>query len=404
MVESRRAPWVCVPFLVSACLSATPVKKDAGPSDGPAAKSDGSPRDVAADTGGGGTGGVPVDAPVDRTPSDVVLPPAALAVNNQFGAIYDGIIKTNCSPCHTTVVPRKGMLDMGDPMTAITSLTSVMTMCATATPKLRVVPGSPDDSYVIKKLTGAPGICGARMPFMCVEAGDGGAPDAVADAVAEDAAPDAEGDAGVDAGGIDGRRLDGGKLDVRPPDALADAAADAEVDAGPPRACLGPDSIAAIRSWILTGAKIGKLLVNDGLNASMWSIEGNLQAGMTGGTHPWSDYPATYIAAVDPAAMGLVGKTYVKVAANSKRYDAGPQAVLTLTAQADVYLIVDDRWGASPTWLTGWADTGWNFTVWENTTRPNLAFSLYKKTAPAGDLALPPIGANNAYDYFIIVD
>jgi hypothetical protein len=400
MIETRRVACLCVPFLIGACLTATPTKRDAGPTDaGPTdagGTSDAAPRDGAVDTGGGGTGGT-ADAPPDRTPADVVLPPPVLAVNNQFGAIYDGIIKTSCSPCHTTQMPPRGMLDMHDAMTAITSLTTGTTMCATANPKQRVVAGNPDDSYVIKKLTGAPGICGARMPFMCVEMGDGGAPDAEVDAAEDDAASDAGPDAVADAARADGKR------DTHLPDAVGDAPADVAADAGPPRACLTLDQIGAIRSWIVTGAKIGQLLVNDGMYGSMWSIEGNLQVGMTG-SRPWTDYPATYIAAVDPGVQALVGKTWVKVAANSKRYSAGPQATLTLTAPADVYLVVDDRWGPSPPWLSGWADTASNFTVWESATRPSLGFSLYKKSAPAGDLQLPAIGANTAYDYFIIVD
>jgi hypothetical protein len=93
--------------------------------------------------------------------------------------------------------------------------------------------------------------------------------------------------------------------------------------------------------------------------------------------------------------------------AASKTYLGGPQATITLLSPADVYLVVDDRWAAAPVglgWLAGWTDTNLSFTVYENNTRPALPFSVYKQAAPAGNVTVPAIGANNAFDYFIIVD
>jgi hypothetical protein len=400
--------FICLGLVGAGCLSSDPAKKDGG-TDGTGG-SGGNTKDAApADAPGGSGGSGGADAPpADRMPIDTPPPPPpAEAVNAEFNGIYDTILKVRCSPCHTTQQPRAGMLDMADVGTAFGSLTKESTSCATAIPKERVVPGKPDDSYVIKKLLGAAGICGMRMPRGCVDAPDGGASEdsAVADSAAADAPlalPDASADAEEDGGAPDTRRVRDARADTTPPppDAGADAGADA---AGPPRLCLGPETVGVIRQWIQSGAKVGRLLVNDGLNAANWSLQGNLQVG-TGGARPWTDYPNTYIVSVDPPLQGLLGKSWVRLAAASKNFKDGPQATLTLVAPADVYLVVDDRWAANTAWLAGWTDTGSNFVIYENATRPALGFSLYKKTAPAGELALPSIGANNAYDYFIVID
>ena len=77
----------------------------------------------------------------------------------------------------------------------------------------------------------------------------------------------------------------------------------------------------------------------------------------------------------------------------------------TLSALADVYLVVDDRFvpgGVAP-WLSGWTDTGLNAVVFESATK-SWPFSLYKKSVPAGAVTVPAIGDNRAFDYFIIID
>jgi hypothetical protein len=386
---------VCLCVGLAACLKATPppVKEDAAVGGAGGGSNDG-PMDT-----GGSDGGDALVA--DRTPTDG--PPPAAAANVYFASLYDSIFKVRCAPCHVTQMPRSGMFDLGDVTIALASLTTGTTGCASATPKERVVPGKPDDSYLIKKLTGAPGICGLRMPRGCVEAGDAGPPPDAA--VVADASPDAAVDTADARVSSDGR-ADATTADARSdtqPDATPDASPDAPPDAGPPPVCLAPDSLDAIKAWILTGAKVGGLLVNDGANAPNWSLQGNLQVGPMG-AHPWTDYAKTYVAAVDTPASGLVGKSWVRLPAASKNFKNSPQAVLTLRAPADIYLVVDDRWGPSLPWLAGWTDTTWNFTIWESDTRPALPFSLYKKSAPAGDLELPAIGANNAYDYFIVID
>lgn len=367
--------------------------------------------------GAGGAGGTMAgadgsagrDAGPDRPPVDAGPPPDAAPPRPtaEFIAIYDTVLKTACAPCHVTTTPRSAMLDLGDVMTAFTALTTGSTACATAMPKEHVLGTRADDSYLIKKLIGAPGICGMRMPRGCLDQVDAGAP---ADGPADDAAPapdaavmDAAGVDAADAAEMDAAEMDAASLEVaadRPP-------ADAATDARPPLACLPPSAIESIKAWINGLGKIRSMVVHDPVYGHTWQTQTNFQIGQTG-AHPWVDYPNAYVVSVDPAVMGLIGKPWVKVHAQSKSYVAGPQATLTLSAPADVYLVVDDRWfGANPmpAWLNGWTDSGANFLVYENATRPMLPFSLYKQNVPAaGPVNVPPIGATTAFDYFIIVD
>jgi hypothetical protein len=351
--------------------------------------------------GSGGSGGMggggpldPItarmpDAGVDRPPIPGEAPTA------QFVAIHDNVIKLRCGPCHLTQVPRAGNLDLADAPTALASLTRGSTGCASAFPRARVVAGQPDDSYLMKKLVGAAGICGARMPKGCDEPDAGPDHDLLADA-----------DARADARAADGPGRHPPAADAAVADALPDAGTDvASADGMVAAGCLAPAAIQALRSWILTGAKIRALAVHDFDRAATWSIESDLQVG-TMGAHPWVDYPGTYLVSVDPGATRLLGKSWIKVNAQSKIFAGGPQATITLAAPADVYLVVDDRWsaGAAPAWLGGWTDTTLNFVMYESANRPALPFSLYVKSAPGGDITLPAIGETRAYDYFVVVD
>jgi hypothetical protein len=149
--------------------------------------------------------------------------------------------------------------------------------------------------------------------------------------------------------------------------------------------------------------KLASLVVHDTANAAGWSIQPNFATGMTG-AHPWSDtqWAPSYVTSVDAGANMLLGDQWLKVVTLSKDYAGGPQATITLNGPADVYMAVDDRWGAVA-WTAGWTDSGLNIVVWESTSRPALPFSLFTKTAQTGALDLPMIGADNEYDYFIIV-
>jgi hypothetical protein len=148
--------------------------------------------------------------------------------------------------------------------------------------------------------------------------------------------------------------------------------------------------------------KIAKLTVYDSANASSWSIQRNFQVG-SNGAHPWVDYASSYISSIDSAANVLLGNEWVKLAAASKLYTGGPQAAITLAAQSDVYIMVDDRWGTTPSFTSGWTNTGWNMVIWETSTR-SFPFSIFRKTAQTGTVTFPSIGSNTTYDFFIVVD
>jgi hypothetical protein len=148
--------------------------------------------------------------------------------------------------------------------------------------------------------------------------------------------------------------------------------------------------------------KITNLTVYDTANASSWSIQRNFQIG-TGGAHPWVDYAPSYISSIDAAANVLLGKEWIKIAAASKLYTGGPQAAITLAAASDVYIMVDDRWGTTPSFTAGWSNTGWNLVVWETSSR-SFTFSIFRKTAQTGTVTFPSIGSNTTYDFFTVVD
>jgi hypothetical protein len=147
------------------------------------------------------------------------------------------------------------------------------------------------------------------------------------------------------------------------------------------------------------------LTVHDSANASGWSIKTNFQVGSS--TKPWVDYSTTYVSAWNSNLNNLLGKTWIAAKSASKQYTGASQATIGLPATANVYLVVDDRWGAPPStpyaWSSGWSDTGQNITVRESGST-NRTFSVYKKTGVSGNVTLPKIGANNAFNYFAIIE
>jgi hypothetical protein len=441
----RRLVVVCLGMAVAAAACGGDIRKrDGGSSQGGSGGRGGTPGLGGSGGTGGGSGGTGGgmggsggaggaggtagrDAGPDRPPVDASTTDAgAMGPSAQFVMLYNDILRPNCSPCHVTNTPRSGMFDLGDVMTAFTTLNTGATACATAMPKDFVVNTRADDSYLIKKLVGAADICGVRMPRGCTVMTDGGTPptpDAMPmpapDAAAPDAGAAADTSPPVDAADTDAAAIDAAAVDAAAVDAAAidvaavdvagpapDVTRDTTTDAAPPpRACLTPAMIDTLKAWINGLPKLKALMAHDPAYGNTWSIQTNLQVGAMTGSRPWVDYPNTYLVSVDMAAMNLIGKPWVKVHAQSKAYNGGPQATLTLTAPADVYLVVDDRWGMNPVWLAGWTDTGANFTVFENATRPMLPFSIYKKSmATAGTVTTPPIGANTAFDYFIVID
>ncbi len=154
-----------------------------------------------------------------------------------------------------------------------------------------------------------------------------------------------------------------------------------------------------------TASKIAGLVVYDTepTRAPLWSVQTDFEIGSTG-AHPWLDWPNTYFLSADPPAMLLLGKEWIAVAAESKRYTGGPEATLTISGSADLYMPVDDRWIIPPAWTAGWVDTGWNMIAWESLNRPSLVFSIFAKPRVSGSIDLPEIGDTTGYNYFIIVN
>src|SRR5258705_7469759 len=136
---------------------------------------------------------------------------------------------------------------------------------------------------------------------------------------------------------------------------------------------------------------------------ALWSVQRDFEIGVNG-IYPWGDWPKTYILSMDPPANLLLGKYYIAVASESKQYTGGPQATVTFSAPADLYMIYDDRWMMVPWTAAGWTDTGWNMIVYESVNRPSLAFSVLMRSVPAGPLDLPLIGDNTGYNYVIVVN
>jgi hypothetical protein len=155
----------------------------------------------------------------------------------------------------------------------------------------------------------------------------------------------------------------------------------------------------------VTPGLITRLVVHDddGTRAGLWSVEPSFQIGQAA-TNPWADpqWAETYVASLDPAAAALLGHQWVRVSTESKQYTGGPQATLTLQRAADVYMMVDARWGASPSWTTGWASTGWTASVYEGKSARTFSFLIFRRSVEAGNVDLPAIGSSMAYNYFII--
>jgi hypothetical protein len=151
--------------------------------------------------------------------------------------------------------------------------------------------------------------------------------------------------------------------------------------------------------------KIAGLVVHDDVaaQASAWLVQQNFQIG-TGGAHPWFDYPDTYVASLDSAGNFFLGNEWIRVHAQSKKYVGGPQATITLNGTADVYLLIDDRWGTNPSFLAGWSNAGFKIQVFEIPGSQTRPFSVFRKIGQTGSVTTPQIGASTAFNYFVIVD
>jgi hypothetical protein len=152
---------------------------------------------------------------------------------------------------------------------------------------------------------------------------------------------------------------------------------------------------------------IGGLVVHDtdASRAVLWSLESNFQIGATA-TRPWADpqWAATFVQSLDAGAGLLLGDQWIRVSAESKKYTGGPQATITLSRAADLYMIVDARWGTTPSFTAGWTNLGLSASVFEGSSGSFFTFRIYRRTVPAGSFDLPGIGDNDAYNYFIVAE
>jgi len=88
--------------------------------------------------------------------------PTPVSTAPTLSAIQAQIFDPACTSCHTDVgrTPFGGLnLKAGSAFAALVNVPSTGKPGA-----IRVIPGNPNDSYLVQKLEGAPGIVGARMP------------------------------------------------------------------------------------------------------------------------------------------------------------------------------------------------------------------------------------------------
>jgi hypothetical protein len=102
----------------------------------------------------------PIPSPA---PSPAPAPSPSPALQPTFSSIRTQVFQVWCSACHSAVgrVPEAGLrLDANAPYDGLVNAPSSGKPGA-----IRVVPGSPDNSYLIHKLEGRFDIVGSRMPL-----------------------------------------------------------------------------------------------------------------------------------------------------------------------------------------------------------------------------------------------
>ena len=110
--------------------------------------------------GGGGGGGANCKKP----------PPATVSFSGNIQPIFNRSCATSTA-CHVGATAAQGLQ-----LTAGTSYGAIVNVPATEKPKLLLVkPGAPNDSYLLQKVEGAPGIAGVEMPQGCPGTPLGGA-------------------------------------------------------------------------------------------------------------------------------------------------------------------------------------------------------------------------------------
>lgn len=109
-----------------------------------------------------------VTAACDEALSDLTGPtpnlkPTFASIQKEIFATTDSSGRVACTNCHFPGGPANGTgLFLNDPATAYALLVGRASRQAPG--QTLVVPGDPDNSYLVKKLEGAPGIVQSRMP------------------------------------------------------------------------------------------------------------------------------------------------------------------------------------------------------------------------------------------------
>jgi hypothetical protein len=120
-----------------------------------------------------------------------------------------------------------------------------------------------------------------------------------------------------------------------------------------------------------------------------WNIMQNLQVGDT----QYSDRSFTFTS----VPSNVRGAEWIQTANDSKSSTSSTIATFTVTQNATVYVAFDDR-ASTPSWLSGWSDSGMNLVNSEPVT-----FSLRSKSYTAGQQVSLGPAAGSAYGMYTVV-
>ena len=148
-------------------------------------------------------------------------------------------------------------------------------------------------------------------------------------------------------------------------------------------------SVAASLNVVSNLALVTNLSVKDTANAVDWSIQHNLQVG----DKIYGDRAYTFKIVFDR----VVGADWIRPANDSKASKANPLVTFTVTSEAEVNVGVDKRVGR-PAWLDAtWEDRG-TFLTSSN----GVTYELFRKTFPAGSVALGPNGGGTSSSQYVV--
>jgi hypothetical protein len=153
---------------------------------------------------------------------------------------------------------------------------------------------------------------------------------------------------------------------------------------------------------------ISNLVVNDNLpagcvapncNKDKWSVQSNFQVGNTA----FGDRTYT-IDSVGNAV--LLGKAWIRTAADSKNYTVNPLATFTVGGTF-VYVAVDNRHNGTsgkPAFLDAtWTDQGFDVVIRQSSTS-TFPYSVWRKSVTSGStVSLPAVGSSTAPCYLVLV-